>query len=428
MSKKKIEIREKDINEIMHLSEKWDVNGLKKLVSNLVNSKLSLKDEQKQPTKINPFEVYKDLFLWANVGIWFSDISSNCIEEVNKSFCELLEVSQENIVWRNISEFFTNMVADLDIYNKWKEIFKKQWELASFELKFRTANWWEKWLLVSSRWIEDLNKEFFTVQDITELKTLETARLEQIEALRCLDDERKQKIETLQLLDEQRKYMVNVMTHDMAWPIVSSLWLCNLISKKWKLDEYSKELMQRVISDLQKMERLVFNHLDIAKMERWEYVLRPQSISLVDMLEDKFKAFNLIYSEKGVSIRFWESFEKDITSLIWDKYWLEHLFDNVIKNAFEENIQHNSPFVEVVLLEEQNSVLICINNAWVIPENIKSGLFKERYIQSNKETWNWIWSYFSSLIAKIHKWEIFVWASCESCWTTICIRLAKNPL
>jgi hypothetical protein len=50
-------------------------------------------------------------------------------------------------------------------------------------------------------------------------------------------------------------------------------------------------------------------------------------------------------------------------------------------------------------------------------------IFKKRYLESTKSTWNWIWSYFAWLIAKIHKWEIFVVNSTKEDWTNICVKL-----
>lgn len=409
-------IDEKDIAKLIKLWKSTDVEWLKKLVSDLVNKKLASnkKEVQQEQKEESSFEMYKDLFLWANVWIWFSDLSSNKIEEVNKCFCDLLEVSMNDIVGKDISEFFSKHILDKEAYSKWKEIFKEKWELSSFELLFKTASWWEKWLLVSSRWIKSLKKEFFTVQDITDFKELQKSRETQINAL--------------QTLDEERKYMVDVMTHDLAWPILQAWWFCNRIYRKVEMDDIHKDFLKRAIDDLKKMERLVLNHLDIAKMERWEYKIRPESINIQILLEEKFDKFNHIYKDKSVQIWYNYSYINDDADIIWDKYWLDHLFDNLIKNAIEENIKNNSPKVDVFVVEEEKYVMIWINNAWFMTEELKKNIFKQRYVWSTKDSWNWIWSYFASTIAKVHKWEVFVWWSDKETGTTICIRLPKNPL
>ena len=85
-------------------------------------------------------------------------------------------------------------------------------------------------------------------------------------------------------------------------------------------------------------------------------------------------------------------------------------------------------FCSVKISEDWDDFVIEFKNPWMIPEEIKDRLFKDKYLKSKKLRWNWIWAYFASLITRAHFWSISIIYSDEEKWTCIALRLPKNIL
>jgi PAS domain S-box-containing protein len=377
----------------------WNREGkiddvLRDLIISTVKLTLDNVTDQRTYTRENEhIEVFKQINTW----IWFSDINTKTILEVNPCFCKMLEIDKSEVEWQKIWDFFKRFVVDKEEYEKWKLLFKEHWKIASFELQLRTKTGKEKWFLVSSTLVEEANREVFNLFDITAIKDLQF----------------------------MRENIIFIITHDVKSPMIHIWWFARRILKSWGLSEANEYYLTEILSSAERVEIFIKNYLDIMKMESGSVDVIKENVNLSEMLRNIVRRFLSDYAYKNFDVKINWNLLDDI-NLIWNKNKLEFCFENLIKNAFEETYKHSSKKIRVNIEEEGDIVKIFINNPWKISEKLKKDLFKKRCVQTSKPHGNWLGTYSAGLTIKMHSWQIYVCENSKTRWTTICIELPKK--
>ncbi|EKE29872.1 MAG: Sensor protein [uncultured bacterium (gcode 4)] len=387
------------VADIIRLKWRGKTQKLKGMISGLVASTIDqtlLYIEENAQESEKEFE---KLFLWLNIWVWLSSLSERKIVLVNPCFCEIFEIWPEDAAWHRIDDFIARFVADFEQYQKWKQQFTDNGAVSSFELPLVTAKWNKRWILISSKRFTEADREAFSIMDVTNIKELE----------------------------KLKEYTAHVLTHDIRSPLTGAIWFANLLNRKIKLKWDNAIYMYHIITSLQRLERLVNNYLDIMKMEQWIYNMNLETIDLREFLEKESSYFNISEKEKWVKIILPKK-TRNKSIVLWDRNWLEHMFNNLLRNAIEETFKNWWDSARIEICDIWNSYEILFLNPGRISDELQPKLFKEKYLKSSKENGNWIWAYFANLIAKAHLGSIAIKGTDEKTWTVISVILPKNLL
>lgn len=380
------------------------IDNVKEIVKNLIVDTLKLSSNSTNEYCSRIEEIYSDLFLQINTWIGFTSLDINnpdkkkIIIRANPQLCKMLWVTRDEIEWQDKDEFFNQFIVDKNLFEEWKKLFKEKKVVDSFMLPFNTKKWENKWFIVSSKFIPNLSLEYFTITDATSIKELE----------------------------QVNDYILKVLTHDIRNPLSAVIWYLDLIKENENSPDKINNYLDNCMLWAKRIEELVNDQLQIMKIEAWTYRLKLWPIDLYDFIKAIQDRFNMWIKDNKYSLKISDDTIIKPYVIQWDIKWLENLFENVLKNSLDATISSKSNFATTKIEDFDSHILLSFHNEWCIPSKLAPKLFKQRYVNTTKKNGNWIGTYFASIIAKIHGWDIWIKESTIENGTTICVKLPKK--
>lgn len=133
---------------------------------------------------------------------------------------------------------------------------------------------------------------------------------------------------------DHTKTLVTDISHQLKTP-VSALKSCFAMCMEADTEEERTDFLQRCALQMDRLEKLVAVLVNISRLETALISLRPEKVTLPDILTD---AVNTVYEkalQKNISIEICESDQKDDTSvsLLADRHWTSEAIANILDNA-----------------------------------------------------------------------------------------------
>lgn len=337
----------------------------------------------------------------ANIWMWFADNISKKFIVLNKTFCKILEVSEEECMWIDYPSFWDKFVVDKKAFENLKKQFEENWEVSWWILPIKTRKWKNKWIRIYSTATE-WDKEIITIFDITER---EKERL-------------------------SHKKAIHVLQHDIRWPLGAAEGL--LLDNFWescalKLNDYEKGVVNEIIKVLRRIRNTADSYLDFSRMEKWTFKPRYSEINIIDAVKEACKSVenSLHRYDKFIFVDVdWNIVDYNNPILFeWDSNYIYLLLFNLLKNAAEEPFELSK--VKIRIVEDKESVILIVNNTNTMPEEIKNNIFRKKFVDSDKQNWNGIWTYSMKLIVDVH-WWVIDFTSIDKKGTTMYIKLPKK--
>lgn len=322
---------------------------------------------------------------------------------INKSFSEMIWKPNSEILWKTIYDIFPKNTTDyIDEKDKW--ILFNQWTISyEIETSLLWTNYVKTYLLTKTiiiKW-NNIIWTLWVFHDITEDK-----RIQQIK-----DD-------------------VHRMTiHDIKWLLWRIIWGPEILIEELKyigeLDPNILEIIQTIKRTWERMAILINTLNEIKRIEEWKFEFMPEMVNIVEIFNCIFQDLKIYMKEKNIafSIKYkWKStWNNYIFYINWHQQLLYELFLNLTKNAIEASKQNWN--IEINIDEKENSIIIWINNDWIIPTQMREKFF-DKYQTFWKKRWTWLWTYIAKIITQAHKWKI-TFSTSEDNWTTIFVEIPK---
>jgi two-component system, OmpR family, sensor histidine kinase VicK len=140
--------------------------------------------------------------------------------------------------------------------------------------------------------------------------------------------------EQLKVHDKMQKEFINIAAHELRTPIQPILGLSDvLVSKKGDIEQY-KELLDAIIRNAKRLQKLTEDILDVTKIESQSLQLRKQRINLNEVILSITAEYeNQIKKINNVNLSFIS--KDDDTFVDADRLRLSQVFDNILNNAIK---------------------------------------------------------------------------------------------
>lgn len=186
----------------------------------------------------------------------------------------------------------------------------------------------------------------------------------------------KEDMEKREQMEKEQREFFEYASHELKTPlsIVKSFaeGLQDGVSPD-KQDHY----IEVIIEEADKMEVLIKDMLDLAKLENGAIKLRKESFLLSEMIEGLADKLFCIAKEKNVSIEIMPKNEKPILA---DYEWMERVMKNFLINAVRHSEPNSVIAIRIELNQEKDdSVFIIENKGMQIPEEQLDKIWKRFY-------------------------------------------------
>lgn len=344
------------------------------------------------------------------IGICVTD-PDGYFTDVNATYCDIYGYTREELLGKN----FTIVVPDeskLRLVDLHDQFLKKKFELQG------------RWQVMGK------NQEVFDIITNAAFLYDSTGTEQRKMTLVVRADEMEKTIERLQttidILEKKIKTQDianRLAEHDMRNRISSMVSISDILYKS-KLTEKQKEWVMMLKNIGNDTLRLLSSSKDYVKMERGTFepevsrfdliaAIANQTVELRDLIETKKLVIEMVDSEK----RPLEPAEHE-EFIEADKFYIEHLFHNLLKNALEASPPGQ---VITITLSVDQSIVVKIHNQGMIPSKIRKNFF-DKYTSSGKERGTGLGTYIAKLITEVHRGNIS-FTSSENEGTTIIVDM-----
>jgi signal transduction histidine kinase len=200
--------------------------------------------------------------------------------------------------------------------------------------------------------------------------------------------------EQLNLHDKMQKEFINIAAHELRTPIQPLLSLTQIIRSKIK-DAEQGELLDNVIKNAKRLQRLAEDILDITRIESQSLDLKKERFNLNDLILNGVQDYkNQLEKDHDNNITLLYEFKNDdIFFVEADRYRLTQVISNLLNNAIKfikeggEGGGTISITLEKKKEDNQQEVLISIKDSGVgIHSDIIPRLFSKFATKSEKGT------------------------------------------
>lgn len=324
------------------------------------------------------------------IGICLTD-PKGYFTDVNATYCDIYGYTRDELIGNS----FTMVVpteSQLRLVNLHEQFLEKKFELQG------------KWQVVGK------NKQVFDIITNAAFLYDSTGKEERKMTLVVRADQMEQTIDQLQttidILErkiETQDIANRLAEHDMRNRISSMVSISDILSKS-ELSEKQRQwviMLKNIGNDTL---RLLSSSKDFVQMERGTYEPEITNFDLVASVANQTIELRDLIDSKKLSIEMIDSQGKHLEPsenelfIKADKFYLEHLFHNLLKNALEA-----SPNDQVITIELsiQESIFAKVSNKGMIPEVIRESFF-EKYTSSEKERGTGLGTYIAKLITQVH--------------------------
>jgi len=189
------------------------------------------------------------------------------------------------------------------------------------------------------------------IQDVTDKRIAEEKLKESERMLR------QQNIE-LKELDRLKTDFISIAAHDLKTPLISVGGYIDLILLREKdLKEDIKEDLNRVVSNVHRLERYINRLLDVMKIDAGKIEIIKKVENIYDIIADCLSELEYQISQKKIAINL--DIPKDLELKV-DRFRITQVFSNILSNAVK--FSPNDGVLKINVLEENQNFLFKIKD------------------------------------------------------------------
>ncbi len=351
------------------------------------------------------------------VGICITD-ENGYYEYVNPTYCRLYGYTPDEV----IGNHFTLVVPEQhreQLIHLHSEFMGKRYELRG-EWEVRRKDGSPLAIIADAAYIVDVDgrpKKVTFVLDISERKRAEGLLHETVEQL---NDEIHQREE----LEKVKVQVERMIRHDLRNPLNGIIAAAEILMVD-ELNDEQRELCMIIRESGRKLDSMLSSSMDLIKMEEGTYVLHPQPVNLIAVLQEVRREVEPLAGNTGVEVDFWV--DGDLVQwnaqlpMEGERLYLADALANLIRNAIEASSDGDTVDVRVSAGDEYQ---IEIHNSGVVPEDIRQ-VFFDRYATSGKKNGTGLGTYVAALITRVHSGRIDFTTS-EEDGTSVFLHLPRR--
>ena len=232
--------------------------------------------------------------------------------------------------------------------------------------------------------------------------------------------------ESLMVKDKQKDDFLDTVTHELRTPITAIRAASEILHDDDEIpEELKKQFLQNIISESDRLNRLIDKILDLEKFETGKQTIHPEKHNLVQTIEKSIEPLQHLIKNKNISIHI-ES--KDKIFAYYDEDRIVQVVTNLLSNAIKFCPETNGLITIQILVKDHFVQTSVQDNGKGIDANDFETIFDKFYQSTNQNIKKPVGSGLGLAICKqiidIHKGKI--WAESSLKGASILFTLPKN--
>jgi len=184
-------------------------------------------------------------------------------------------------------------------------------------------------------------------------------------------------ITQLRKLERIRKDFVANVTHELKTPLTSITgFVETLLDGYFKDPEVTKKFLEIIDFESKRLHNLINDILDLSRIETGKVEFKAEKVNLKEVCQETLKIFNKRIKEKQMDITV--NIPENLSQVLGDKRWLEHVLMNLIDNAIKYTPPEGK--IEIFAKEKKYFVEVAVRDTGIgIPKKHIDRIFERFY-------------------------------------------------
>jgi signal transduction histidine kinase len=146
-------------------------------------------------------------------------------------------------------------------------------------------------------------------------------------------------------IHRRQENMIAAVSHEFKSPIASLRLSTETLERKGVSEDRSDRIVGRMLEEIRRLERLVFNFLDASRIQQGRLELVAESLALEPILRESVAASQIRWEKEATSVRIQGAAS---LSLFADAMAVKTCVDNVLDNALKATAGESGALVELI--------------------------------------------------------------------------------
>lgn len=363
-------------------------------------------DNKKIKNTLDNLEMYKRIIDHMGESVWIWDENERTIY-ANPNFCNIMEYTLEEMIWRLSYEFRDTESAKTVENNNDK---RKVWISSKYEWVLKSKTW--KLIPVLCSWTPiPWGWTVWIMTDLSEMKDLE------------------EKKEKLRELNKSKDEFISIVWHELRTPLTISNWYISMLLD-WDMGDINQDMQNALLkiqsSNMHLLE-LVNDMLELSKIEMWSMTYYDEEIHMVNLVKTIYDDLLLIYNTRWIMFNLNIVWEFNNPYVYIDKNRIKQVITNLINNAFKFTKIWWKIDLTITDKDEYIEIHIIDTWIWISEEHLESVIKKFHQVESvfsRTNEWLWLWLSIISWILKNYNSNINI-TSKVGVWSNFYFSLKK---
>jgi signal transduction histidine kinase len=186
-------------------------------------------------------------------------------------------------------------------------------------------------------------------------------------------------------LAELRTQFVSSVTHELKTPLTSIRMFAELLQMKGSVDPDHSRFLGTIVSESERLTRLLNNVLDFSRIERGQKTYRLEPAPLADVVQSAVRTIQYPLMQQGFVLDL--EVRDNVPPVAVDRDAVQQAILNLLTNAMRYSGEHRE--IRLSLSAENGSALIQVSDRGIgIPEEEQSRIFDKFYrvpVPANRE-------------------------------------------
>ena len=200
--------------------------------------------------------------------------------------------------------------------------------------------------------------------------------------LKKISSQLKNANDNLVIKDKQKDDFLDTVTHELRTPITAIRAASEILHDDDEIpDELKKQFLQNIISESDRLNRLIDKILDLEKFETGKQTINPSNNNLVGTIKSSLKPLQHLIKNKSISV---EIKSDEQVYCYYDEDRIVQVITNLLSNAIKFCPENNGEITIKCILENDFVKTSVIDNGKGIKEEDFEAIFDKFYQSTNQ--------------------------------------------
>ena len=188
-------------------------------------------------------------------------------------------------------------------------------------------------------------------------------------------------------IDRVKSELISLASHQLRTPLSAINWYAEALMKEeiGKVSKGQKKYLEQIYHANQRMVELVYDFLNVSRLELGTFSMQPSTINLLEVAQDVLREITPIIKQKKITVV--HKYGKKNSSVLGDKKIIRLILQNLVTNAVKYTQNKGTITIRINVTKSLSSKdtlsIVVSDNGYGIPKEQQAKIFTKLFRADN---------------------------------------------